>query len=131
MPKLRESPIHLGRQAQASIEPPFTGPEWFDEYVARRCEDGADGRLVTQFDFAGDWDAWEVHPEGAEVVICTGGELTLVQQSDGGGEQRVLLRAGEYAVNPKGVWHTFDVPEGCSASCIFITAGLGTRHRPR
>jgi len=41
----------------------------------------------------------------------------------------VPLAAGEYAINPPGVWHTADVTE--TATAIFITAGEGTQHRPR
>ena len=69
-----------------------------------------------------------MHPAGEEVVVCLAGEFTLIQQQ----EDRfcaVTLGAGEYAINPRGVWHTADV-EG-SATALFITAGLGTEVRPR
>lgn len=64
-----------------------------------------------------------------ECVICTNGEITLHQDDGNSGVQTTVLQAGEYAVNPKGVWHTAD----CSASCtvIFITPGRGTQHKPR
>jgi hypothetical protein len=39
------------------------------------------------------------------------------------------LGGGDYAINDPGVWHTADV-DG-SATVLFITAGLGTEHRPR
>ena len=70
-----------------------------------------------------------MHPAGAEVVICTDGEITLIQELPDGGTDSVTLRAGEYAINPPGVWHTADV-EG-QATALFITSGLGTDHRPR
>ena len=41
----------------------------------------------------------------------------------------IVLRAGEYAINPRGVWHTADVAG--HATAVFITAGQGTEHRPR
>jgi hypothetical protein len=52
----------------------------------------------------------------------------LVQEIDGE-YVRAILKAGEYAINAPGVWHTADV-DG-PAIAIFITAGLGTRHRAR
>jgi quercetin dioxygenase-like cupin family protein len=41
----------------------------------------------------------------------------------------VTLRAGDYAINPPGVWHTADVAGETTA--LFITAGMGTENRPR
>jgi quercetin dioxygenase-like cupin family protein len=69
-----------------------------------------------------------MHPAGDEAVICTAGEITLIQELPGG-TQKVALRAGEYAINPRGVWHTADVAG--EATALFITAGLATEHRPR
>jgi hypothetical protein len=45
------------------------------------------------------------------------------------GVKKTTLRTGEYAINPRGVCHTADVAGACTA--MFITAGLGTEHRPR
>lgn len=78
--------------------------------------------------FSAPWDTWEMHPEGAEVVLCTAGTLTIVQEIDGA-ERRTTLQPGEYVINEPGVWHTADA-EG-SATAVFITAGVGTQHRPR
>lgn len=69
-----------------------------------------------------------MHPKGAEVVLCTKGMLTLVQDIDGK-EHRIELNEGEYAINPPGVWHTADANDEVTA--IFITAGQGTDHKPR
>ena len=41
----------------------------------------------------------------------------------------MTLQAGEYAINPPGTWHTADVDH--EATGLFITAGMGTEHRPR
>lgn len=127
-PTLSRQPIHLGLGATAVSEPEFTGIEWYEEYGARHASDGDEGRLVSMFTFDAPWNSWEVHPRGHEVVICTEGELTLVQEIDGE-QRRTTLRPGEYAINPPGVWHTADVSERTSA--VFITAGAGTQVRPR
>lgn len=125
---LERFPLHLGLSARAMPQPEFTGMEWHEAYVARNAPDGSEGRLVQQFHFDGDWANWERHPAGDEAVICTAGEIMLIQEFPDG-RQKILLRAGEYAINPRGVWHTADVAS--RASAIFITAGVGTEHRPR
>jgi quercetin dioxygenase-like cupin family protein len=127
-PQLSRNPVHLGLGATAVSEPEFTGMQWYDEYGARHDSDGKEGRLVSMFTFEQPWDTWEMHPEGGEVVLCTAGEITLVQEI-GGKEVRTTLRPGEYAINEPGVWHTADVER--SATAVFITAGLGTQMRPR
>ncbi|QZH76571.1 MAG: cupin domain-containing protein [Erythrobacter sp.] len=102
--------------------------DWYERYGERTAADGAEARLVSQYRFAESWAMWEMHPEGAEVVICTDGAITLIQDIDGD-QQSIRLTRGEYAINPPGVWHTADVDT--EAEALFITAGLGTQHRPR
>ena len=54
-------------------------------------------------------------------------EGQLIVQLKGG--QPVTLNPGEYVINEPGTWHTADVEK--AATAVFITAGLGTEHRPR
>lgn len=130
MPDITQNPIHLGRNATAEIEPEFTGePNWYEDYIGRHADDGADGRLVGMHRFTEDWDMWEVHPNGSEVVLCLEGSMTLHQEKPDGSRASVPLGPGEYAINEPGTWHTADV-EG-TATALFITAGLGTEHRKR
>ncbi|HEX8301469.1 cupin domain-containing protein [Sphingomonas sp.] len=131
MPHLPTSPAHLGLGATATVEPAFTGMEWYAAYAARHAADGIEGRLVSQYDFAESWTMWEVHPHGAELVICTAGTLTLHQEHADGTTESVTLAPGDYAINPPGTWHTADVPAGVRCTAIFITPGEGTDHRPR
>ncbi len=86
------------------------------------------GRLVSMFESASDWQVWEMHPQGEEMIIQIEGELVLILEQDGG-EERVPLRAGEFAVVPRGVWHTADAPTAGRA--IYITPGEGTQNRER
>ncbi|WP_421999246.1 cupin domain-containing protein [Reyranella sp.] len=125
---LARFPLHLGLGASALPQPEFTGMEWYEAYGQRTAADGAEGRLVSLYTFTESWTSWERHPAGAEAVICTAGEITLIQEMPDG-LQRVTLRPGEYAINPAGVWHTADVTG--SASALFITAGQGTENRAR
>ena len=125
---LERFPVHLGRGARAVPQPEFTGMDWYAAYAERNAADGGDGWLVSLYSFSESWTSWERHPAGDETVICTAGEITLLQEVPEG-IRKVALRAGEYAINPRGVWHTADV--AARATALFITAGLGTEHRPR
>jgi quercetin dioxygenase-like cupin family protein len=129
MPHLPDQPAHLGLGATVAVEPPFTGMAWYAAYGERHAADGTEGRLVSMYEFTESWDSWEMHPNGAEMVVCTAGRITLVQEFPDGRVDRVTLGPGDYAVNPPGVWHTADIDAPCTA--LFITAGLGTEHRPR
>ncbi len=128
-PKLSDTFLHLGLGATAVPQPPFDGMQWYAGYGARHGSDGSEGRLVSQHTFTQGWDSWEMHPKGEEVVICTQGVMDLTQEFPDGSRKCVTLKAGEFAINPRGVWHIADVEE--SATAIFITAGEGTEHRPR
>lgn len=97
-------------------------------YVERNAADGDEGRLVSLYSFSESWTSWERHPAGDEAVICTTGEITLIQELPDG-VHKIVLRAGDYAINPRGVWHTADVASRTTA--LFITSGVGTEHRPR
>ena len=129
---LEAHPIHLGRGGTAVPQPEFPRDErvmqWYENYGARHAEDGEEGRLVSCYRFTESWSGWEMHPAGAEVVVCVDGSMTLIQEI-GGEEVRTPLSPGEYAINPPGVWHTADIAG--EATGLFITAGEGTLHRPR
>lgn len=130
MPNLNNCPLHLGLGATAIAQPEFTGAmDWYEGYGQRHGSDGAEGRLVSMHSFSQSWDSWEMHPHGDEVVVCVAGRITLHQQMKDGAETVVTIGPGEYVINPPGAWHTADV-EG-EATALFITAGLGTQHRPR
>jgi quercetin dioxygenase-like cupin family protein len=132
MPNIERDPIHLGLGATAAVQPPFTGePAWYQDYGRRTEADGAEGRLVSMHSFSASWDMWEVHPVGAEVVLCVSGEGTVIQRKGGpdGDEVRTVLRAGDYAINEPGDWHTMDADQ--PVTVLFITAGQGTENHPR
>lgn len=103
MPRnLSQHLVHLGLGASAVVEPAFSGMDWYQDYSTRHADDGREGRLVSMHAFDGPWDSWEMHPEGSELVVCTGGEMTLVQEIEGQ-EVRTRLRRGEYAINDAGL----------------------------
>jgi mannose-6-phosphate isomerase-like protein (cupin superfamily) len=127
---LETHPLHLGLGAKAIPQPEYCGAmEWYMAYGERNGADGAEGRLVSMHRFTESWRSWEMHPLGDEVVVCTAGRISLVQEFPDGRTASVTLGPGEYAINPPGVWHTADVE--AQATVLFITAGMGTEHRPR
>jgi mannose-6-phosphate isomerase-like protein (cupin superfamily) len=130
---LETFPLHLGKGATAVSEPAFPRDEramqWYADYGARHVADGEEGRLVSMFTFTEDWGMWEMHPAGEEVVVCLSGAMVLTQEFPDGHRETVRLEPGEYAINPRGVWHTADISG--EASALFITAGAGTQNRPR
>ena len=107
---MSKNPVHLGLGATAVVEPEMTGDmEWYGGYAERHASDGAEGRLVSLFTFTEPWTMWEMHPKGTEVVMCTAGEMTLIQELADGTHDAVKISAGEFVINPPGVWHTADV----------------------
>jgi len=126
---LRTHPVHLGLGATVVPQPEFAGMPWYEAYSARTADDGAEGRLVSLYEFTQSWDSWEMHPAGDELVVCLAGEMTLIQEHPDGSFHSQALRPFEYAINPAGTWHTADL--AMPATALFVTAGTGTRHRPR
>jgi quercetin dioxygenase-like cupin family protein len=125
---LYDFPIHLGPRGTAVVEPEFTGVEWYESYEQRHG-DLDEGRLVTLFRFEESWTSWEMHPSGEEMVCCLQGRMTLHQELPDGSTQSYELSPGEYAINPRGAWHTADADEPVVA--MFITVGKGTTNRQR
>ncbi|HZU51444.1 MAG TPA: cupin domain-containing protein [Sphingomicrobium sp.] len=126
---LYDYPVHLGRAGTATAEPKFTGFDWYQAYGGRNAADGPESRLVSLFRFDESWTSWEMHPSGEEIVCVVEGEMTLHQELADGTELSYELGPGEYAINPRGAWHTADANGPVVA--LFITAGEGTTNRAR
>ena len=107
------------------VVPLEVGPDFWPTIGER--EDLAE-RLVAVFPFDADWDSWEMHPEGDEVVMLLAGAADLVLDEPDG-ERVIELRERTTAIVPRGVWHTVSVHEAGEA--LHITRGEGTVHRPR
>jgi quercetin dioxygenase-like cupin family protein len=147
--KLSDYPVHLGLGATCTVQPEFTGTEdWYAAYGQRTEGDDAEGRLVSSFTFTSSWTTWEMHPHGAEMVLCIAGTVTLIQEGRATAAAtttddhetttaaaevttKVQLNPGEFIINPPGVWHTADVEEGQETTVVFITAGKDTQIKPR
>ena len=86
-----------------------------------------EGRLMGVTGQNKDWDHWERHPAGEEILTLLSGEMKLVLDLEGG-EQRTVLKAGETFIVPRGIWHRALVKE--AGRLKFLTPGAGTEHRP-
>jgi mannose-6-phosphate isomerase-like protein (cupin superfamily) len=84
--------------------------------------------LVTMHSLKSDWDMWEMHPNGDEIVCLLSGSVTFVFDQGKEHKEISLTKSGDYAVVPKGAWHTARTT--VESTMLFITAGEGTEHRP-
>ena len=49
---------------------------------------------------------WEMHPDCDELLHAVDGQIEVeVLPQEGGAAERVILKAGEYLVVPRGSWH--------------------------
>jgi mannose-6-phosphate isomerase-like protein (cupin superfamily) len=81
--------------------------------------------LVSCFAFDADWDTWEMHPAGDEVVCLLSGRATL--EFEGRGHVAELAEPGACAIVPKGTWHTAHT--SVPTKMLFITPGEGTQNK--
>ena len=116
-----------------AVELPITDDFW-DQLMSGNPTNPAakrlmnsDGRMVSAYAMDADWNNWEMHPAGDEVLILLKGKMTLVLE-EGRDERLVKLTVGKAAIVPKGVWHTAKM--SAPIVLLAITAGSGTQHRP-
>ena len=120
---LQDTYIHLKPDDSART---LEGGARFWAGIAER-RDLDEGRLMGASDQSRDWDHWERHPVGEEILTLLSGEMELVLDEPGG-ERRVVLKAGQTFVVPRGIWHRGIVKE--PGRLMFVTPGAGTEHRP-
>jgi mannose-6-phosphate isomerase-like protein (cupin superfamily) len=93
----------------------------------RRLTASEQGRLLSMLSMAADWNNWEMHPAGDEILFMLEGKATFMLELSEG-LREVAVSAGRLLVIPRGVWHTARVSE--PVRLLAITAGMGTQHRP-
>jgi mannose-6-phosphate isomerase-like protein (cupin superfamily) len=101
------------------------GAKFWAGIEARRDLDH--GRLMGNSGQKADWDHWERHPAGDEILVLLSGELEIVLDTDRG-EQRVVLQPGQTFIVARGIWHRGIVKK--PGESMFVTPGAGTEHRP-
>ena len=81
--------------------------------------------LVSCFSFDSDWETWEMHPAGDEIVCLLSGRVTF--ELEGRGLLPELAEPGSFVIVPRGTWHTAhtNVP----TTMLFVTPGEGTQNK--
>ena len=120
---LRDTYVHL-RPDESALA--MEGGEKFWTGIADR-HDLDQGRLMGSTPQTRDWDHWERHPAGEEILTLLSGELEIIMETPAG-EQRAVLTAGQTLVVPTGCWHRGIVRK--PGDLLFLTPGAGTEHRP-
>ena len=108
---------------QSAAPVPVTPTIWQE---LDRDFEGFSGRvLVSCFSFDSDWDTWEMHPAGDEIVCLLSGRASF--EIEGRGHVAELSVPGTYVIVPRGTWHTAHarVP----TKMLFITPGEGTQNK--
>jgi len=120
---LRTTYVHL-EDGGAARHIPVTPDFWAK--IGERADLHA-GRLVTSFRMSDDWDHWEMHPAGDELIILVSGAVEFRLQN-AEGERTFEMRGSSAYLIPRGTWHVARVLEPCEM--FVITAGAGTQVRP-
>ncbi len=104
------------------------GPAFWAGVADRRDLDS--GRLCSMFDQTADWDHWERHPAGPELLVMMTGRMELLIEHDDPARtvESVVMEAGQAVLVPTGLWHRAKVV--APGRLLAITAGAGTEHRP-
>ena len=88
--------------------------------------DGFKGRmLVSCYRFDSDWETWEMHPAGDEIVCLLSGRAAF--EFEGRGIVAELTEPGAFVIVPRGTWHTAHT--SVPTSMLFITPGEATQHK--
>ncbi len=109
---LRLVPVTVGPTMYAELDRDFA--------LFKRCI------LVSEHSFERDWDTWEMHPAGDELLYLLDGRVRLIFRRAGEDQVIDLTQRGTWAAVPKGTWHTAKV--ATFARLLFITPGEGTEN---
>ena len=111
-------------QPDKSAVPVTVTPTIWDE-LDRRFDEFKGRVLVSCFGFERDWDTWEMHPAGDELVCLLSGRAAF--EFEGRGIVAELTVPGSFVIVPRGTWHTAHtrVP----TKMLFVTPGEGTQNK--
>lgn len=82
--------------------------------------------LVSAYIFEENWQSWERHPNGDEIIVLLSGEIDIVLRQHDAEQQLTLNKPGTFTIIPRNTWHTASVNTRCEV--LFITPGEGTEH---
>lgn len=106
---------------------PVAVSDRFFEDLESKFGDFKGKRLISHYTFDKNWDSWEMHPAGDELVCLLSGQVDFILEQDGAENTVPLNASGDYLLVPRGTWHTARVHK--PSSVLFVTPGEGTQHR--
>lgn len=121
------SSTYLRLTGQGGVESLTVDDTFWEKLSSGQFGDFHNEFLVTCHDFDADWQVWEMHPKGDEVVCLLSGSVTFILEREEGNQAVKLTESGAYVIVPQGTWHTAKTSEACRM--LFITAGEDTQHR--
>lgn len=116
--------VSLGKSGE--IETHAGGAEFWN-LPAEKFDEIGQSWLITEFEFTEDWQTWEMHPHGEEIVYLLSGAIDLTLDRDGD-LQTVELRGKGLIIIPRNTWHTAKVLE--PSKMLVITFGKDTQVKP-
>ena len=105
----------------------FAGGDDFWSLSTEKLNQIGENWLITEFYFEEDWQTWEMHPHGEEIVYLLSGSMDLILERDGISE-KIELRGKGLVIIPEETWHTAKVFE--PSNMLVITLGKETQIRP-
>jgi quercetin dioxygenase-like cupin family protein len=102
------------------------GGDKFWSLPVEEIESFGENWLITEFYFDADWQTWEKHPYGEEIVYLLSGSMDLILEK-GKTRKVVELRSKGLVVVPRDTWHTAKV--FAPSNVLVITHGKETQIR--
>ncbi|MES2603708.1 MAG: cupin domain-containing protein [Pseudomonadota bacterium] len=128
-PALNIETNYLRLKPDCMVDKLPVGPEFWPDLMGGKLGDFRNEYLVLTSTFAENWSSWEIHPNGDEIVLLLSGSVDFILETEEGEKVIEVRKPGDYAFVPKGTWHTANAL--APTTMLFITAGEGTRGRPR
>ena len=116
---------YLFIDAQGGLVAEEVGPAFWADIGSNLL---AGGTMISASEGGGDWPHWEMHPEGAEVLVILEGAPHFWLDHPDGRLERMASQPGTTIVVPPGAWHRAEAD--AAYKILFITYGPGTAHRP-
>jgi hypothetical protein len=125
LPNINSTYVVLDTEGKAM---PIAVTETFWQDLASKFGNFSGRLLVACFNFDKDWDTWEIHPHGDELVCLLAGDVDFVLEEEGAQRTVRLNQPQAFVIVPRRTWHTAKVRSPSTA--LFVTPGQGTETRP-
>jgi hypothetical protein len=106
--------VHL--PSGVALEPLSIDAQYWVDMVDR--PELHDGRILSVFEYSGDWSWWERHPSGDELAFLMEGEMELLL-CNFNRRWSVPLTPGTGAIVPANIWHSARVLS--PSKVLFVT----------